>query len=174
MSGPTQTCKAREKLGKAPALALNASQNEGQTLLAAEAAPSILDRFHALVIGSAILRWVMYIVGFGIMFAFVFGSFEFYKPGNTMSQAAKYAHSVSRRPGFVLGLMIMMYPAFLGKARVMRAILGAHVFNVLSKVVYSAYMDRHRRLRAHLYRRNSHYSRLRVSHHRPLQRVPAA
>ncbi len=140
--------KARDKaLAQARAanpdsLALNASVREGATSKSQqeEEKPTLLDRFHSLVKESFVLRCVMYVAGFGIMLFFVLINFEFTKADNNISNGVTYLHTIVRRPAFVFGLMLMMYPAFLGKARVLRAVLGMELFNALSKVVYSAYM----------------------------------
>lgn len=89
---------------------------------------------------SIIFRYALYIIGFASTTVSVFIFFEFYKKGTTKSHFEHYIFVIFSRPGFILGLFMMIYPGCLGLARGIRGILSNDLFNVLSRIVFSAYM----------------------------------
>ncbi len=133
--------KAREKAAsQAKAeLAVNPSVSSSPEP-AVEPKRSLFDMMNIAILESWIVRYTLYVAGFLMMFACVYFFFDFYKAGTTLDDKDNYIYVLLSRPAFVVGMLFCVYPACLGKARVLRPILGMELFNVLSRVVFSAYM----------------------------------
>eukprot|EP00826_Nyctotherus_ovalis_P036815 TRINITY_DN329_c0_g1_i2.p1 TRINITY_DN329_c0_g1~~TRINITY_DN329_c0_g1_i2.p1 ORF type:complete len:705 (+),score=98.29 TRINITY_DN329_c0_g1_i2:237-2351(+) len=101
---------------------------------------SFINRMNYAIVHSWVLRYSLYIAGLTITSTCVYTYFDFFKLGADKSQLENHFYVVFARPGFALGLSLVIYPACLGKARVLRAVLGYHAFNVLAKSIYAVYM----------------------------------
>jgi len=100
----------------------------------------IVMKINDNILNAKWLRYMMYFIGFSLMFYFVYGYFDFYKKGSDKSKPEQYTFLIASRPLFVFGLLLIVYPGCLGKCRVLREILSHEVFNVLSKTVFAGYM----------------------------------
>ena len=96
---------------------------------------TLVNKVNYAIIHNCVLRYSIYIIGFIITSVFVYTFFDFYKDTTTKSDAENYAYTLLSRPLFIIGVAFVIYPGCLGKARVLRTILGYQVFNSLSKVV---------------------------------------
>eukprot|EP00826_Nyctotherus_ovalis_P036814 TRINITY_DN329_c0_g1_i1.p1 TRINITY_DN329_c0_g1~~TRINITY_DN329_c0_g1_i1.p1 ORF type:complete len:674 (+),score=150.18 TRINITY_DN329_c0_g1_i1:237-2258(+) len=101
---------------------------------------SLVNRVNYAIVHSWVLRYSLYIVGLTITSTCVYTYFDFYVFEVEKSLLENHLYLVFGRPGFVIGLCFVIYPACLGKARILRSILGYHAFNVLSKSIYAVYM----------------------------------
>eukprot|EP00826_Nyctotherus_ovalis_P012952 TRINITY_DN13457_c0_g1_i16.p1 TRINITY_DN13457_c0_g1~~TRINITY_DN13457_c0_g1_i16.p1 ORF type:complete len:221 (+),score=26.81 TRINITY_DN13457_c0_g1_i16:76-738(+) len=101
---------------------------------------SAINQFNYSVIHNWYLRYSMYVVGLVITSVCVYTYFDFFKVDTSKSLLEHHFFTVFFRPGFIIGMALVIYPACLGKARILRAILGYHIFNVLSKATYAIYM----------------------------------
>ncbi len=98
------------------------------------------QKINALIIGSSVVRYMLYICGFTMVFAVFWVYPEFYL-GARQSLVAASAYTVLSRPGFCLGMMCILYPAMLGKCRVLRAFLWPHrLWAAMSKLTYCVYI----------------------------------
>eukprot|EP01022_Parablepharisma_sp_SALTPOND_P004886 TRINITY_DN1211_c0_g2_i1.p1 TRINITY_DN1211_c0_g2~~TRINITY_DN1211_c0_g2_i1.p1 ORF type:complete len:734 (-),score=46.33 TRINITY_DN1211_c0_g2_i1:2570-4501(-) len=114
-----------------------AAGSEGEASMRSK---TIIERINDAIIGNSIIRYTMYLAGLVITTLCVYTFFDFYKEGTSKSKVEHYIFLLFSRPGFIVGLMLAVYPGCLGKAWVLRSILSHEVFNVLSKVVFAAYM----------------------------------
>lgn len=92
------------------------------------------------IINNSAFRYALYVVGLTITTLCVVTFFGFYKENASKTHFEHYMFILFSRPGFIIGLFAVIYPGCLGKARGIRAILGNELLNVLSRVVFSAYM----------------------------------
>ncbi len=102
--------------------------------------PSVIVRANSAIRDNAILRYVMYLVGIAGASFCVLAYFDFYKPGSDKTLGMHMAFGIISRPLFVVSLMLILYPALLGKAALARALLGHEIWTVLSKLTYATYM----------------------------------
>ncbi len=92
------------------------------------------------IVGSRILRYAMYLIGMAAMWCCVYLFFEFYKTDANMTRASEIVYAILSRPGFVLGMMLLVYPAILGKGRVTQRVLGHELFGFMAKLTFAAYL----------------------------------
>ncbi len=102
--------------------------------------PSVFVSLNHLIVSSSLLRSAMYVCGAGIMWCCVYLFFEFYKSGAVRSVGAEILYAILTRPAFVIGMMMIVYPAVLGKNRVTQRILGHELFSFMSKLTFAAYL----------------------------------
>ena len=91
-------------------------------------------------VDSAWIKYASMAIGIGITYVCVMLQYVF----NHYSEDVKTWHNIVyiivSRPMFVIGLLMVVYPAMLGKDKIMYAILGAPFWNCLAKLTYGAYM----------------------------------
>ena len=60
--------------------------------------------------------------------------------GNAWSTTGRALYASFSRPGFVLGVICIIMPALIGRAKLVRWVLTSKLFTVLSRSTYSAYL----------------------------------
>jgi len=89
---------------------------------------------------SKIIRISLIIVGLISMYCCVFLYYDFYKATEDKSFTETVLYAMLSRPGFIIALLFIIYPTFLGKNRIIQAALGNELFGMLSKITFAAYM----------------------------------
>ena len=86
---------------------------------------------------SPILRAIMYFFGFGLMFTIIFVLFDYTKNyGTGWSHGAKVVYATLSSLVFILGLVLMILPALLNRAKLIRFLLIGPVLTLLGRVTY--------------------------------------
>eukprot|EP00831_Metopus_contortus_P064511 TRINITY_DN57735_c0_g1_i2.p1 TRINITY_DN57735_c0_g1~~TRINITY_DN57735_c0_g1_i2.p1 ORF type:complete len:406 (-),score=21.86 TRINITY_DN57735_c0_g1_i2:26-1243(-) len=101
---------------------------------------SICKTVNAFIASNALCRYAMTIVGIATTSVCVFSVYDFYKPDQNMSMLENVIYIIFGRPGFIIGLMLVIYPAFLGQFSFLQTLLGNDFFSCLSKLTFAAYM----------------------------------
>jgi len=101
---------------------------------------SLINRINYSIIHNWVLRYFMYIIGLTITTVCTYTYYEFYKSDKEKPLIAHHFYLVFSKPGFIIGLAFVIYPACLGKGKILRVILGQHIFNVISRTIYAVYM----------------------------------
>ena len=87
------------------------------------------------------LRMIQYICGFIFTYFSVHLIYFFnnYK-GEPPSWALNATYMSTMRPWFIIGMGIVVYPALIGRAKLLLEILGHPLFGILNRLTYGAYM----------------------------------
>ena len=88
---------------------------------------------------NPLLRGIMYIVGMALMFLMVFVVFDYTrKYGNNWSKGAKTVYMTLSSFLFILGLQMLVLPALLNRAKLIRFLFIGQILNILGRVTYLA------------------------------------
>ena len=82
----------------------------------------------------------MYFIGTVTIFIWILTFYEFYKPGQHQSMFTTIIYTIFGRPGFVLSMLLLIYPVMLGRGPLIQHLLGNEFFSVLSKLTFAAYL----------------------------------
>ncbi len=115
-------------------------QAKGKTSSGGDTNPSLVVRANSTIRDNAVIRYVMYLAGIAGILYCVLAYFDFYKTGSDKTLGMHMAFAMVSRPLFVASLMLLLYPALLGKAALVRALLGHEIWTVLSKLTYATYL----------------------------------
>eukprot|EP01022_Parablepharisma_sp_SALTPOND_P026780 TRINITY_DN64887_c0_g1_i1.p1 TRINITY_DN64887_c0_g1~~TRINITY_DN64887_c0_g1_i1.p1 ORF type:complete len:694 (+),score=43.94 TRINITY_DN64887_c0_g1_i1:187-2268(+) len=100
----------------------------------------IFRKINRLVTESPIVRYSMYVIGPVIMWCCIFLYYDFYKANENKTVLETILYVIFSRPGFVIGMMLLIYPVMLGKGLILQSIFGNELFGTLSKLTFVAYL----------------------------------
>ena len=93
---------------------------------------------------SRVVSMAFFVVGFGLTALYVFPLRNFYVDcgftDNCWSNFTSSIYNATCRPFFVLGVGLCVIPCFVGRLRVIQAILGNEIMAVLARLNYMVYM----------------------------------
>jgi peptidoglycan/LPS O-acetylase OafA/YrhL len=101
---------------------------------------SLINRLNYSIVHNWILRYSMYIIGFVITTVCTYTYYDFYEYDTNKPNIEHHFYLIFSRPGFVIGIGCIIYPACLGRGKVIREALSLDIFNVISKAIYAVYM----------------------------------
>mmetsp|Transcript_1893 Transcript_1893/g.2365 ORF Transcript_1893/g.2365 Transcript_1893/m.2365 type:complete len:228 (+) Transcript_1893:1304-1987(+) len=86
---------------------------------------------------NPLLRAAMYVLGFSLMFVMVFSVYDYTKDyGTGWSTGARVAYATLSTPLFILGLVLIIIPALLNRAKLVRFLLIGPVLTLLARSTY--------------------------------------
>ena len=86
---------------------------------------------------NPLFRVAMYILGFSLMFAIIFVVYDYTKDyGTTWSTGGKVVYTTLSSLVFILGLMMIILPALLHRAKLIRYVLTGPVYTLLGRSTY--------------------------------------
>ncbi len=103
----------------------------------------IFTRINRAVMELRLVRYAMYIAGMVLVYGFIYSYFDFYKEKSGKSIAEDVCYIIVARCGLPLGLMLIIYPSFLGRGCFVQAFIGHDLFNFLAKLSYAVYIFNH-------------------------------
>lgn len=86
------------------------------------------------------LRYFLYFVGILITYICIYLQWVMDHDWRSIRTWHNALYIIVARPLFVIGLLFVIYPAMMGKEKIINAILGAPFWNVLAKLTYGAYL----------------------------------
>lgn len=86
------------------------------------------------------VKYVVMLIGIAITYAGVVFQYVFNHYSDSLTTWHNVVFIIVSRPLFVIGLLLVIYPAMLGKEKIISAILGAPFWNALAKLTYGAYL----------------------------------
>lgn len=105
-----------------------------------KAEKSLFNNINKWIISSALLRFAMYLTGSAIILCCVYHQFDYYTFNHKTTPLQNALYIIIARPAIVFGILLVIYPSFLGKGRVMQILLGNELFGFLSKLTFGAYL----------------------------------
>jgi len=85
-------------------------------------------------------KYLFYLCGLVIMFYCVIAIYYFDSAPYDFSQGLATFHELAFRPGFIIGLCMILYPTLINQGPFLNSIFGHPIFNPLSKITYGVYM----------------------------------
>ena len=89
---------------------------------------------------SRCVRYLCYLLGFGLTFFIVFIQYDFFHCEGCWGKIPNAFYSALSRPGFVLGLALFMQGLLVGKFEFLRWVLASEFMEVVARLCYSAYL----------------------------------
>jgi len=100
----------------------------------------VFTSINKLIINNALIRYLMYAIGAFSIYCCIFLFFDFYKPDDNKNMFETVVFNILSRPCFVLALMLILYPAMLGKSPIIQGIFGNEFWGTMSKLTFAAYL----------------------------------
>jgi len=101
---------------------------------------SVWNRIKRIVVKWKMLRIAMYVLGSTGMFFIVYSMYWINLNPYGVGQAVDVLYLAFSRPVFVISLFVVIFPALVGKGRILNLVLGHPVFNPFARTTYGAYL----------------------------------
>ena len=100
----------------------------------------IVNQWTRKWVDNVYLKYTLIFIGIGITYTCVSLQYVFDHYWQDIQTWHNVLYIIVSRPMFVIGLLLVVYPAMLGKEKILFTILGAPFWNALAKLTYGAYM----------------------------------
>jgi hypothetical protein len=87
---------------------------------------------------NRLLRYILYVIGFGIVYFMVY-SYAYFYIHPEIAEIWSVLYYTFSRSLFTIGLMMIIYPITIGRAKPLLAFLGHSLFNAMAKMTYAVY-----------------------------------
>eukprot|EP01022_Parablepharisma_sp_SALTPOND_P008608 TRINITY_DN136437_c0_g1_i1.p1 TRINITY_DN136437_c0_g1~~TRINITY_DN136437_c0_g1_i1.p1 ORF type:complete len:684 (+),score=13.42 TRINITY_DN136437_c0_g1_i1:110-2161(+) len=98
------------------------------------------SKLRNLVTTKKLIRYPMYVLGISLIVALVYSFYYLDEYPDRWGNLFGVFHMVISRPGFILGLCLLLYPVLIGRGKLLLSVLGHPMFSTLSKLTYGTYM----------------------------------